>query len=367
MKIGILTFQCSHNYGAMLQAYALQEYFRRCGHDVYMIDYRPKYKLNMYKKFNYKYWVSRNIKKCIQRLIHEIRVKPIRIKRWNNFNLFSDNYFNLYPYKHKSFFEDFDLIVIGSDQVWNPKLTGGNLDTHFLGDGFKCPYASYAASSKFLDYTEKECDIFRNLLNNFIGLSVREQNLQKKLQPFSPKQIELVLDPTLLAGRDVYKNITSSYNIPSDKYILLYEIHRHEKVRELAKLIAKERKYTVIELVSQPMTKNESEFTIFPTASPGDFIHIIKNSSFVITTSFHGLALSLIFEKDFYAVKQHNSADDRLSNLLKLVGLQDRFIDSLHNINYSSVNYNNVNELLLKERVKSDKYIQKIIQLVNDR
>lgn len=79
MKIGIITFQCAHNYGAVLQAYALKEYLKSLGHSVNIINYRPYYIVNAYRKINLRYWLSRNPYKCIIRLFIELIIKPIRI------------------------------------------------------------------------------------------------------------------------------------------------------------------------------------------------------------------------------------------------------------------------------------------------
>ena len=93
MKIGIITFQCAHNYGAVLQAYGLKEYLKSLGYSVNIVDYRPRYKVNTYRKFNPRYWLSRNPYKCIIRLFIEIIVKPTRIKRWYAFEDFINGYY----------------------------------------------------------------------------------------------------------------------------------------------------------------------------------------------------------------------------------------------------------------------------------
>ena len=70
MKIGIITFQCAHNYGAVLQAYALKEYLKTLGYSVNIINYRPRYIVNAYKKNNLRNWLSRDPYKCIIRLFN---------------------------------------------------------------------------------------------------------------------------------------------------------------------------------------------------------------------------------------------------------------------------------------------------------
>ena len=85
MKIGILTFHSAHNYGAILQAYGLQEYLKSQGYDTYMVDYQPDYVINGTKKDGIRMWLSRNPKMCLLRLINYIRYRSIRHTRWDGF------------------------------------------------------------------------------------------------------------------------------------------------------------------------------------------------------------------------------------------------------------------------------------------
>lgn len=221
MKIGIITFQCAHNYGAVLQAYGLKEYLKSLGYSVNIINYRPHYKVNTYRKFNPRYWLSRNPYKCIIRLFTEIIVKPTRIKRWYAFEDFMNGYLELYPHSKDEDYSMFHTLILGSDQIWNPGLTGGNFDKVYFGGNAKCNIISYAASSRFENLSKQQKSFFSDSLLKLKQISVRESSLAKLLQPLVNKEIITVVDPTLLAGKKIFDKIA----VPpkKEKYLLLYQ------------------------------------------------------------------------------------------------------------------------------------------------
>lgn len=361
MKIGIITFSCSHNYGAQLQCYGLQQFLKGLGHEVYVIDYRPQYKLNWYKKWNIHYWLSKNPIKCVDRLITEIKVKHTRIKRWNKIHKFSTEHLNLYPYVKGSSFKEFDLMMIGSDQVWNPKLTGGYYDGMFYGVGFECAVASYAASSK--EVTARDLAYLRDKLRHFVGISVREDSFREKLISISDKEIHTVLDPTLLAGETIYDSLTTD-TFGQSEYMIVYEVKRDKVTREIASRISQKLGLKVIEISPEPLLSSSSEFELMQTASPQEFVNLFKYASFIVTSSFHGLAFSILYKKQFYAIKKGTLADDRLGSLLNKLGLECRFIKSVNEIEDISIDYEKVMTQLDKERRYSADYINDVIKKV---
>lgn len=324
MKIGIITFYCSHNYGAMLQTYGLQEYLKSLGHEVFVIDFKPIYKIKTYKKSSYRYWLSRNPKMCFKRLVDYIKSKHRRNARWNNFNAFMNNRLDLYPYHKGKDFSEFDAIFIGSDQVWSAFHTGGEYDDIMFGVGFKCKVISYAPSCTSTSLNKQQKDYFRSHLDNLTAISVREEVFKNALQPLTNKTISVVLDPTFLAGVDVFNKISTpiEYKKP---YIVLYEIIGYKQVHEIASHIAKQLDAEIIELTNGISNKH-NDATVKDEASPEQFLGYIKNATCVVTTSFHGTAFSILFQKPFYTVLQGTSADNRMINLLSKLGLQERMV-----------------------------------------
>lgn len=344
MKIGIITFHCVHNYGAMLQAYGLQEYLKHLGHETYIIDYRPKYKTDSYKKFNPRYWLSRNPYKCIVRLLTEIIVKPIRIRRWYAFEGFMKKYFSLYKYNSGEDFSSFDYLVIGSDQVWNPSLTGGKFQKIYFGEGANCSVISYAASSKFSCLNVNQQNYFSKQLKHFSAIGVRESSLEKILQPLTDKPVVTVVDPTLLAGKKIFDNLIVLPKI--NNYLLFYQIGNNQSNIQYARKIAADKKMKFLYVTSHPILPHSN---FIQTATPNQFLGLIANADFVVTTSFHGLALSILYNRQFIALESSNNGSLRLSSLLNKLGLSDYLVNINSEFHKDSIDYAQINFRLEKE------------------
>lgn len=352
MKLGILTFHCAHNYGAVLQCYALQEYLKSLGHDVYVIDYRPDYLVDFYKKYKREYWFEGTNK--LKAIIRESIRFPYRGMRYKAFQKFIDSRLHLYPYQEGYDFSDFDAIFLGSDQIWNARITGKKFDPVFFGEGVACKKIVYAASNKSSSLTEDEADFYRKALSKLDYIGVRETTLQQLLQPLTDKKVHLNLDPTLLAGDLLFRNLNISQGF-KHKYVMIYEITPHKWVYEMAKRYALSNNYKIVELNSKIIPTRLIERD--QTASPEKWARYIKHAEMVVTTSFHGVAVSILLEKKFYYVRQHNSNDYRIESLLNQLKLQDRIIEPNENISNTPIVYTSVNKNLELVRKDSVKYI----------
>lgn len=182
MKIGILTFHCANNNGAVLQCYALQEYIKTLGHEVYVIDYRPDYVAKRYVVFSFRRLLSKNLIKTFKRICTEPYLYHIQKKRQYGIDEFVSNKMNLYPYNSDIYNAGFDAIILGSDQIWNPKLTGKGFDEVLGGSGFSCKKISYAASNRSSSLNNVEKDFYIAHLKELDAIGVRESTLQTLLQ-----------------------------------------------------------------------------------------------------------------------------------------------------------------------------------------
>lgn len=362
MKIGILTFHRAHNYGAVLQTYGLQEYIKQLGHDVYIIDYFPHYIKKAYPKFSINNWLSKSPIRTIRKILKEPFLCRDRIIRWNSFNRFISERLNLYPYKGHDNFSDFDAIILGSDQIWNQKITGGNFDKVYFGENAACKVISYAASNQTVSLSIAEKEFYQKQLNHMTAISVRENTLQQLLQPLTNKPIHLVLDPTLLSGINVFQKIAISPKIHDKKYVLVYEITPHDYTQSIARNIAAQIDADIIELVSTPLACNLGQKR--QTASPEEFIGYFKNAECIITTSFHGTAFSIMFNKPFYAVRQNKNVDIRISSLLSTIGLENRFIDNNITPSFSNIDYKESNKLLQQQVKQSQLYLKNALTCI---
>lgn len=324
MKLGILTFHCAHNYGAILQCLGLQEYLKSLGHDVYVIDYRPNYLTRGYKKHSRQDWICTSPRLTLTKLKNEPKFFAIRGRRYENFERFINAELNLYPYISGMNFSEFDAIFLGSDQIWEKSITNGKFDDVFFGVGAKCKVISYAASNKTTQLTDFDIKYYKEHLIGFSGIGVREARFQKLLSSVIDTPIHLNVDPTLLSGSLLKNKIEDRCKV-SGKYVLVYEVVEHRKVIENAKKYAKRIGARIV-ILSAYIQYTDTDIRD-QEASPADFVNYIRHAECVFTTSFHGTAISILCQTSFFSYKQENSSDIRIESLLKMVGLEERFVD----------------------------------------
>lgn len=354
MKIGILTFHCAHNYGAILQCFGLQEYLKSLGHDVYVIDYRPNYLTRGYKRHSFRDWICSKPLLTIQKLINEPFLYKMRSKRYDNFDTFIKTKLRLYPYKKGMDFCEFDAIFLGSDQIWEAPITDGKFDDVFFGVGAKCKVIAYAASNKTKKLTSPEIEYYKEHLSKYAGIGVRESTLQKLLANIIKKPIVHTVDPTILAGKLLIDGVENKRPIPQ-KYVLVYEVVEHESVIEQAKQYAKMIDARVV-ILSAYINYNEKKIRNY-VASPSEFVNYIRFAECVFTSSFHGTAISIICNTDFYSFKQHNASDLRISSLLSVADLNDRFVDMSDKLSIKHIDFSHALEKLGKANEVSKAFI----------
>ena len=358
MKIGIITFHFPINYGAMIQAYAMQEHLRFMGHESYIIDYAPEYHVKTYTEHLTWQWCFKGSRRYMLKRILSKLFDGIRQKRNNNFHEFLKKNFRLYPYRPDDDMSFFDCILLGSDQIWNQSITNNSFDGPYYGDGFKCRVFSYAASNRTKELNDTEKEMYKSKLNQLYAIGVREIQLQKLLQPLTDKKVYLNADPTILAYSNVYNKLNLSRPV-KEKYVVVYELANHSMVQKIADTYAKKIGAKVIILVNDTSVLYGRKYD--QVANPEKFLAYIKNADCVVTTSFHGTALSIVFHKDFYAVRQGTSADMRIESILSQVGLENRFVDMTYSPLVNHIDYSNIEEKLNALRTSSQDYLEHAI------
>lgn len=360
MKIGILTFHCAHNYGAVLQCYALQETLKSLGLEVKVIDYRPKF-LTYSKFINFQNIKNDTITEKLKKLIRELAILPKKNIRYFVYNRFINERLDLSEHnKDYSYISsEYDVYIIGSDQVWNKKITNGYHNPYFANFYFpknNKKYISYAASMESEDIS-KDTDLLKMLLSNFDSISVREESLHQLLQPLSEKPINLVLDPTLIANKKIWHKLAIEPKIKK-KYVLVYEVRTNPHTIQFANYIAKQLNAEVVRLfawVDRFNNKNE-----YKCESPEKFLGWFKNAECIVTTSFHGTAFSIIFEKPFYTMKLENEGNSRSFSLLNKLGITDRIIswESSIDLDFTMINYDKINSKLSDFKQESINFLK---------
>ncbi len=210
-------------------------------------------------------------------------------------------------------------------------------------------YITYAASMGKDAITEDEKEYISEKLKNFDAVSVRESSLKNLLAPLTDKKVEQVLDPALLAPRTIWDKLDD--NVEKGKYVLVYQVRYDPNTMEIAQHIAQQTNAKIVILEADVNRRNESERK--SCASPEDFVAYIKHASCVVTTSFHGTAFSVIFNKPFYCLKFGDSTDVRSKSLLHSLHLEDRMIDKTARPSFSDIDYTEANKRLEELREES--------------
>lgn len=327
MKIGILTFHCVHNYGAVLQCFGLQEYLKSLGHDVYVVNYRPDYivKGRDCLRDSYKLYITRKPALFPKVFYDAIRLRRQRHRLWDNFETFISKNLRLYEYSGNFDGGEFDLCIVGSDQIWNKGLTGGLFDPVYFGSNFKCPVISYAASTINKNLSDQDKPEMKGLLAHLSGISVREEKFRLQLNETGIDAVECVCDPTLLAGVSPFRKLVQTnvkkYDYP---FIAVYRIRQDSNLVNYANRLSLDTGLPIVEITTVFNTERRSQ-KIYD-ASVEEFLNIINRAEYVVTNSFHGTAFCTLFQKNFVAIRQNGPVDDRIEQLLRSIGLLHRFV-----------------------------------------
>lgn len=357
-KATIVTFHCVPNYGAVLQAYALQKTLESFCDEVEILDYRPKGLFSSYKNISTSNLFS--FVKSIYNLFPFLK-KKCRFSKFINSNL---NLSDLRYYNSKDLYCNSDYVFLGSDQIWNPDILK-HLDPVYFGMFPKkkeAVIASYAASIGKADLNLSEKEFVISALNEINYISVREKEAENFLKEFISRPISVDVDPTLLAGPGVFQKFIK--NAKRKPYVLLYSLNGRKEPFSIAYKITKYLNIELIELsgVRKPIFKTHHK-TIYD-AGPEDFLTYIHNADFVITDSFHGCVFSILFHIPFVTIpfKERSS---RIINLLRLAGLENRNINNFNReILYEEINWDNVDKMIDQYRIKSIDYIRKVTALI---
>lgn len=351
-KIGTLTYHRSHNYGSVLQAYALEKFLNSITDvDCEIIDYYPpNYKL-LYSVF-----VKNSSLRAIVRNLYVLLNYKQRKKRYDNFMKFQAGYKiskKSYDANYESMDEAdnlYDAIICGSDQIWCTDAPDFSM-AYFMPRLNNIKKISYAPSMGYGEFknTEYESDI-KNGLEKFDYVSVREEDGANKIKGLMGKdfKVEVVLDPTFLLNVEEYDKICSPKRIEED-YIFFYSVGFRKQNAIVMQYIAEKTGLPVYTLSTSTSSLKYKKYgiNISNYNSPEDFLSFVKNAKLVFSSSFHGNVFSVIYRKNFFSLYTVNDGiredDPRLNTLVNSLDLPDRAVDinNYKNIDYfKDINYN---------------------------
>lgn len=325
MKACIITFQSAYNYGAVLQAYALQNYISSEFAEIKILDYHNEKIDSAYARPCFRDFLC-NPKNAVFKVIQTIIFKGKREK----IDEFCKKYFILSKRYDKCNISEAseiaDVFITGSDQVWNYLIVGkdGSYYLDFVKNKKTCSYAaSFGVSSIPKEYVE----FYRNMLNNVNHISVREEKGVELVEQLTSKHAVVMPDPTLLIDMEQWKEISISPK-QTKPYILVYKITKADCLLKFAKQISRKTGFPIIYIPND--LKDGLIGKLNTNIGPREWLGYIQNAEYVITNSFHGAVFSIIFRRKFFveASSRTNVSTSRLNSLLKLFGLENRLLES---------------------------------------
>ncbi len=372
MKVGILTFHNAHNYGAVLQAYALKKKISELGHNVEIVNYRNE---NIDKRYEKKLRAGISLKdfKHPRQLINKISYKkniPYMQPAWEKQCEKFTSFINMQLLNSKSHItiddlkkSNYDVLIVGSDQVWSSWITDGLDPVYLLDFKFNGRKISYAASLMGGSIDDSEKDYFIKCLQDFDYISVREDSLRKSVIETCKCDAVTVLDPTLLINSESYEEIESKELLFNERFIFAYFVSENVELMRCAEKLAKESGFKLLEL-HYYMQKKYDDHNQIADIGPAEFLWYIKNSEYVITNSFHGTVFSILYKKNFYSVYEKNA---RINNLLEALKLEDRHAVNSNEIDFNRViNFENVDRYLNNFRESSIGFLKKSLSNVGE-
>lgn len=332
-RIAIITIYTIPNYGSILQAYALQKYLEKTNEygkiEIINYDYRGfTHRLKRIRVTGFIAFIKNEISNLIRK---DPEVRKRKLKRFENFRRLyikeSCHYPNKWSLRLSRALKDYDVYITGSDQVWNSKEVQGN--TVFLLDFVPQGKKKLSFSSSFgIDYIdEKYKSRFRRLLQNYNAISVREKEGLILLKELGVNNhCYLTCDPSLLLDSEDYNQIASQSSLQIEEpYILVYGLsyafNPMPAILEVIKAAVDKYRCKVI-FLSQGRIPYTGDSQYVLDAGPNEFIKYVANAKYIVTSSFHGTAFSLIYRKPFTPIAPKHG-DTRIIDLLETLGISD--------------------------------------------
>ena len=351
-RVGVVTlFRNNSNYGAVMQAYALQRVIEKMGCDVELIDidFQSRRKRSIFYLLADKAFPAGPTARLYLSWIKIYKFALFQPKNWEMLRIakklhnrgmlvskFKQNTIRTSgPYRPEELpaaNERYDIFIAGSDQIWNPTYWKQPFFLDFVAAGKR--KASYAASIGRSSLTEEEKVIFKEKLKDFAYISVRENEGKLLLEPVLGREVTVVLDPTLLLTGREWEKLEEPIHIGRD-YLLCCFLGESREHRLFARKVAARLGMKCALIMTGTMEVNVGSGLAdveLIDVSPGQFLTLIKNAGMVLTDSFHFTVFSIIYRKNFYVMKRNKDTDvanmnARLYTLLGNLALMDRWID----------------------------------------
>lgn len=356
MKIGILTINDNNNYGNRLQNYAIQEFLKKfkCTSETILNNET----LNIYEKRKYRYWlrVGKFILVSTKKYLNNLRnTRYRRFKEFNKNISYSKKYITLW----NSNCYEYDFVLVGSDQVWNPNFNR----LSYIDLLSFCPKEkriSFSASFGVSELPESCKEKAKNQLENFKAISVREDKGKEIVEELTGrKDVQVLVDPTMLLTAEEWNRVSKKpKQLKTDKYILNYflgELSENRK-KEIER-IAKKNNCEIINILD----KNSP----FYQTGPSEFLYLEKNAFLICTDSFHSCVFAILYNRPFVVFDREDSnvkMNSRLDTLLKKFKLENKWYKDKITGEQLIADYKEAYKILENEREKAKKFLEDAIK-----
>lgn len=337
MKVGIVTLYNAFNYGAYLQAYALQKTIMELGHDVEFI--------NLSNHNSNKKRLRTMLSKRPAKLAFNLKKYMAFRQAWKFLNVSGECYS-----KTKS---HYDAIVIGSDEVWNVKNSTFTVMPEYFGQGLNSQriitYAPSSSETTFSDVASnpKLVEGMRNITH----FSARDKNTLEIVEKVAKKSATTVLDPTFLTEYE-----SEEEKISDRGYVLVYTYQfdpiKIKKTKEFAKSRG-------LSLISPCFYNDWCDHVVSPT--PFGFLCLIRNADYIVTDTFHGSIFSILYKKQFGSFASEKVKVSLLLSMLGLSGRELGLVDNIASIMDEPIDYKTVQTLIERERGVSLSYLRQAL------
>ena len=368
MKIGILTLPLHTNYGGILQAYALQTVLEKLGHEVEIINIpfvRPSVPIIV----KFKRIISTILGQYKGYICYEEKSNkwlPIVSENINSFitkNLRLSKVYNSYSDIEE---KDYDCICVGSDQIWRPKMLLFDISSAFLSFAESWNIKRFAYSVSFgtniWEFSDDKTARCKELVKKFEAVSVREKGGIALCRDYFQISALQTLDPTLLLDSNDYDLLIGENNEKSvEKTLFSYVLDVTKEKYQLIESYAS-MKGMKISRIDVEMGNRKCDISKRVLPSVEFWIESFRNSDFIITDSYHACVFSIIYKKPFAVIVNNARGADRFHSLLSNLGLEDRIVNNINDMNcLKSIDYASVYDKLKMQKQNSLNYINGIL------
>lgn len=380
-NVGLCIVYKNCNYGSILQSYATLLKLQSLGCDYEIIRYTPTKNAKFYLKAiprllnrDMVYGKMRTLNRKIGKKVHKEFAYNDRIREKKFSEFVDENFGNFSKVIHEygelqEYAKSFSDVLVGSDQLWLPSGLATNFyNLRFVPDDVnKIAYSASFGVSKIPSYQRNRT---RQYLNRINYLSVREQDGARIIKDLTGRDVEVILDPTMIIDRDTWNNNITNQEIVDGDYVFCYFLGNNPSQREEVRKLAAEKKIKIVTLrhLDEYIPGDESfgDIALY-NIGPAEFINLIRHANYVCTDSFHGSVFSIIYHKQFIAFNRYNSGSNsrnsRLDTLFHNIGLSRRFEKDLVDEIDRQVDWDIVDQKLAILRSKSSEFIEEALLL----